>query len=149
MASSTLRKHLFYYTSFELFQLQKQRTDGVPLYPNYDRNGQPAWTSCGLDVCNGHVHDTQDYHYHGDPFGPGCLYSEADYAGGHPPQIGWALDGFRIYGRYTSEGASATGVKLPLDACGGHTHPIDDVNAAGNGTSSPSTPQFGVTPPPF
>lgn len=31
--------------------------------------------SCEVDVCNGHAGKGLDYHLHGDPFGPQCLYS--------------------------------------------------------------------------
>ena len=57
----------------------------------------------------------------GDPFGEKCLYDESDYAGRtHPPVIGYALDGFLLYGRYIS--SSLDGVDVDLDACGGHAH---------------------------
>lgn len=38
----------------------------------------------------------------------------------HPPQIGWALDGFDIHGRHLQE--SNIGYSAPLDDCGGHEH---------------------------
>ena len=109
--------------------------DGVPLLTNYNRNGIYTWTSCELDACNGHVHSGRGYHYHGDPFGPDCLYSEEDYIGvGHPPLIGWSLDGFAIHGRYLSKASAAYGVLMPLDACGGHRHELEGIDAYGNAT---------------
>ena len=63
----------------------------------------------------------EDYHYHGDPFGTKCLYSEADYIGlTHPPIIGYSLDGHAIHGRHTA--TSQEGIDTDLDSCGGHTH---------------------------
>jgi hypothetical protein len=66
-----------------------------------------------------------DYHYHGDPFGSNCMYSSADYTSStaHPPIIGYALDGFPIYGRYLD--TAADGYFTTLDACGGHVHSPD------------------------
>ena len=41
-------------------------------------------------------------HYHGDPYGPSCLYSDSDISNNHPGQWGWGLDGPLIFGRYMS-----------------------------------------------
>jgi hypothetical protein len=38
----------------------------------------------------------------------------------HPPQIGWSLDGYNIYGRHLS--ATNLGYSTKLDDCGGHVH---------------------------
>jgi hypothetical protein len=40
----------------------------------------------------------------GDPFGDLCMYNKSNYGvdSEHPPFIGWAADGFLLYGRYTS-----------------------------------------------
>jgi hypothetical protein len=63
-----------------------------------------------------------DYHYHGDPFGPQCLYSCANYSSlaAHPPLIAYGADGFPVFGRYLSE--AAPGAQVALDDCGGHSH---------------------------
>ena len=81
-----------------------------------------AWDSCEAGPCNSHVGRGGDYHYHGEPFGSSCLYTEADYTGGdpHSKQLGWGFDGFAVYGRYTSPSQEGEGVSL--DACGGHSH---------------------------
>jgi len=98
--------------------------DGVPIYPNYNNRGIFAWTSCEVDRCNAHSGKGEDYHYHGDPFGANCLYSEADYgnspATAHPSVVGFAFDGFTIFGRYTQAGQE--GQSTVLDTCGGHMH---------------------------
>jgi len=98
--------------------------DGVPIFPNYNNRGIYTWTSCEVDRCNSHSGKGEDYHYHGDPYGAKCLYSEADYgnspATAHPSVIGFAFDGFTIYGRYTQAGQEGQGIAL--DVCGGHTH---------------------------
>lgn len=112
--------------------------DGLAMATNYNENGLYQWTSCSLDMCNGRIEGRLDYKYHGDPFGPGCLYSESDYSGEHPPLIGWALDGFAIYGRYLEEGNFALGVHDWLDECGGHTHALAGFDADGAGTYTPT-----------
>ena len=84
-------------------------------------------------MCNGHAGQGFDYHYHGDPFGPQCLYSCANYSSvtAHPPLFGYGLDGVPIFGRHLS--SSALGASVPLDDCGGHVHSgaIDAYIAAG------------------
>ncbi|GMH94843.1 hypothetical protein TrVE_jg9957 [Triparma verrucosa] len=98
--------------------------DGVPMFPNYNNRGQPAATSCEIDRCNAHSGKGDDYHYHGDPFGSKCLYDEDDYGSSpsttHPPLIGFAMDGYGIYGRHTD--ALQEGADVDLDDCGGHVH---------------------------
>ncbi|CAD7966229.1 unnamed protein product [Amoebophrya sp. A120] len=97
--------------------------DGIPMFPNYNNRGLFTWTSCEVDRCNAHSGKGEDYHYHGDPFGTKCLYTEADFTdatNGHPPLIGWSLDGYDVYGRYTK--TTQLGQATALDACGGHEH---------------------------
>ena len=82
---------------------------------------------CETDSCNEHVGQGGGApHLHGDPFGPTCLYSQANYTSlaAHPPLIGWAFDGFPIYGRHLS--TAAPFYSLALDACGGHDHGAGD-----------------------
>jgi len=92
--------------------------NGVPIYPWADNADKSIWQACEADKCNAHAGKGEDYHYHGDPFGPACLY-EATTAD-HPQIIGWGLDGVTIYGRYTR--ADQDNQATPLDSCGGHTH---------------------------
>lgn len=94
--------------------------DGVPIYPAQNNRGVSAWDSCEVDYCNAHSGRGEDYHYHGDPFGTKCAYKASDYSGSHAPLIGYAADGFGIYGRYTT--SSQDGISTDLDACLGHSH---------------------------
>jgi hypothetical protein len=94
--------------------------NGLPIYPNEDNRGETVQQACESDRCMAHVGMGADYHYHGDPFGAGCLYNEKNYTGSHPAIIGWGSDGPTIYGRYTS--ASQDGTDAALDDCGGHAH---------------------------
>ena len=75
-----------------------------------------------LDVCNGHAGRADDYHYHAAPT---CLMAgqAASYWDTHP--IGWALDGFAIFGYNNADGTSAT-----RDAvCGGNTLTVPNAPA--------------------
>lgn len=66
-----------------------------------------------LDVCGGHAGRGDDYHYHVKPV---CMIEQMENAGDHAI-IGWAFDGFPIYGDNNPDGtAIATGV---LDVCNG------------------------------
>lgn len=68
-----------------------------------------------LDNCNGHAGRADDYHYHAAPT---CLMAgqaAANYWDTHP--IGWALDGFAIFGYNDPSGATATRDGV----CGGNT----------------------------
>ena len=100
---------------------------GVPIYPApADDNGCYAWEQCEAGGCNAHVGVLRaDYHYQGDPYGPGCLYTRQNYTDSskkdpHTLQLGWAFDGFGIYGRYVDN--SVLGYDVALDDCGGHEH---------------------------
>jgi len=89
------------------------------------------WT--GFDMCSGHSEMTGDYHYH---FPPSCLISQiGDLSDGHSPQVGWAYDGFPIYGPLgpgglmlmlcTNTNADST---YCLDECSGMEMEIDGVD---------------------
>lgn len=67
-----------------------------------------------------HLYCLVPQHYHGDPYGSSCLYSDADNVNNHPPHWGWGLDGPKIFGRYTA--TAQDGASVALDACGGHSH---------------------------
>jgi hypothetical protein len=94
--------------------------DGVPIYPNEDNRGETVQDSCEADRCMAHVGRGFDYHYHGDPFGHTCMYSEDNATDNHPSLIGFGADGILIYGRYT--GKKQEGFSEDLDTCGGHVH---------------------------
>ena len=99
---------------------------GQVLYPIYDDKGYTSQEMCEVETCNGHAGIGYDYHYHGDPYHhtPGvCMYSPLDYTDsvyGHPPLIGYGLDGYKVYGRHLKE--TNLGYSTALDDCGGHSH---------------------------
>jgi hypothetical protein len=94
--------------------------NGVPIY-DYTSQGtgdptvyDPAADTVAtgeLDLCNGHAGRGDDYHYHASPT---CMIAAMANAG--PSAIlGWAFDGYPIYGATNPDG-SAVGT---LDVCNG------------------------------
>ncbi len=66
-----------------------------------------------LDVCGGHAGRGDDYHYHASPT---CMIEQMDNADDNPI-IGWAFDGYPIYGHDNPDGTPIeTGT---LDVCNG------------------------------
>jgi hypothetical protein len=68
------------------------------------------------DACDGHPQSAGRYHYHN--LTP-CV---DDAEAGHSQLMGYAFDGFGIYGLRGEDGRLLTNVDL--DACHGHTHDI-------------------------
>ena len=94
--------------------------NGVPIFNPCKQGGcQNGDTKVlgELDACNGHAGRADDYHYHAAPT---CLMAgkPASYWDTHP--LGWALDGFAIYGYNDATGAKATRDNI----CGGNTSAV-------------------------
>lgn len=80
--------------------------NGVVFFNPFDANSQDA--SNIMDRCCGHPAPDNTYHYHKYPI---CINSPwADDGKGHSPLIGWAFDGFPIYGPFESDGVLARDV---------------------------------------
>ena len=110
-----------------------------------------------LDLCNGHSGRADDYHYHA---APNCMMADQppNYWDTHP--LGWALDGFAIFGYRDADGTTAT-----RDAnCGGNTKAVQNAPAGYSyhvtdsppyvtnclmGTPSPDLPNQGSKYHPF
>lgn len=87
--------------------------NGVPFFGPYNALGQNAVTHEVFDFCNGHPDQIGAYHYH--EYSP-CI--ESSPPGEHSPLIGFAFDGFPIFGPN-----GTGGVPVPassLDGCHGH-----------------------------
>jgi len=69
-----------------------------------------------LDSCNEHAGRGFDIHYHADPV---CMYN--DTRKGHSQLIGWAADGFPLFGKYNSSHEEPD----DLDRCNGHFEDVD------------------------
>ena len=86
--------------------------NGVVFFGPEDREGKIALENHGLDSCRGHPAPSGVYHYHCTP---GCVHQDA--LNQHSPVIGYAFDGFKIYGLQGENGRSPK----DLDRCNGHT----------------------------
>ena len=89
--------------------------NGVSIFNAQDANSynnQRVWfqdavlnEGQGFDGCNGHPTPMDEYHNH---LNPKCLYNDHD-SSAHSPIIGYAFDGFPVYGTYAYTNADGTG----------------------------------------
>ncbi len=91
---------------------------GAVLFNALDAPGRDAVAHETQDQCQGHPQESGVYHYH---WVSTCLEDKRS-ADGHSALVGYALDGFGIFGRYGEGGALLS--SADLDACHGHSHPI-------------------------
>jgi len=117
-----------------------------------------------FDQCSGHAAESGDYHYH---ITPSCLLDQMgdyDNVAEHSPLIGWAFDGFPIYGPYGPGGDliypcshSSADESACLDECGGtEQYEIDGflyhyhmVGPVGDLVSEPTDPVPGTDMKPY
>jgi hypothetical protein len=98
--------------------------NGVVFFNPFEMEGMNAvegYSEVWLDSCCGHPQQTGVYHYHKYP---SCVRSPfKDDGKQHSPIIGFAWDGFPLYGPYESDGKMAKDLdsKNALDACNGHS----------------------------
>ncbi|MEP3331055.1 YHYH protein [Sedimentitalea sp.] len=96
--------------------------NGVPIY-DYTGGGEMNQTDLAhhqaqhdtlqtqqLDVCGGHAGRGDDYHYHASPT---CMIEQMENAG-DDAIIGWAFDGFPIYGDNNPDGTAIADGDLGL-----------------------------------
>jgi hypothetical protein len=89
---------------------------GSVLFNALDAEGRDAVAHEAQDRCQGHPQPEGQYHYHNLSE---CL---DDSDGGHSALMGYAFDGFGIYGHHGENGEELA--DADLDACHGHTHTI-------------------------
>jgi YHYH protein len=89
---------------------------GAVLFNALDAQGRDAAAHEVLDTCWGHPQQQGQYHYH--TFSS-CM---KDTRSGHSALLGYAIDGFGIYGPRGQNGATLKTANL--DECHGHTHAI-------------------------
>jgi hypothetical protein len=89
---------------------------GVVLFNGLDAGGCDAVAHEMQDSCQGHPQQESEYHYHNLTR---CI---ADPGTGHSNLLGYALDGFGIYGMRGEDGRELS--NADLDICHGHTHAI-------------------------
>lgn len=92
-------------------------TTGSVFFNALDAKGEDAVAHEIQDECQGHPEREGEYHYHNVTT---CI---DDKGNEHSSLVGYALDGFGIYG-YKGEGGKLLTNK-DLDECHGHTHTID------------------------
>ena len=88
--------------------------NGVPFYNPLNKDGQDVSINEIPDDCNGHPDEHGAYHYHKNPV---CIYT--DDPNDHSPLIGYAFDGFPIYGPRDENGVILQ--SLNLDGSHGHS----------------------------
>ncbi|MCQ8877240.1 YHYH protein [Pseudoalteromonas shioyasakiensis] len=75
-----------------------------------------AYTIAAFDDCAGHINLAVGYHYHGEA---GCSQTQVQ-SDGHAAMMGYALDGFGIFGMLNADGNEPS----DLDQCRGHADDI-------------------------
>ena len=91
---------------------------GAVLFNGVDEAGRDAVAHEMQDRCAGHPQQTGQYHYHS--LSPCAAAGTSKTA--HSKLVGYALDGFGIYGLRGVRGKLLT--NADLDVCHGHTHAI-------------------------
>jgi hypothetical protein len=91
---------------------------GAVLFNALDAAGLDAVAHESQDSCQGHPQRDGVYHYHSLTI----CHDDKVLADGHSALVGYALDGFGIYGRLGEGGKPLK--SADLDECHGHTHPI-------------------------
>jgi hypothetical protein len=89
---------------------------GAVLFDALDGEGRDALAHETQDACQAHPQPTGEYHYHS------LTQCIADPGTGHSALLGYARDGFGIYGVRGENGETLT--NADLDECHGHTHTI-------------------------
>lgn len=92
--------------------------NGVVFFNPFDQMAEAdaVWR---LDRCCGHPSPTYQYHYHKYPV---CVNTPwADDGTGHSPLIGFAFDGFPVYGPYEAARVLARDSNNPLNEFNLHT----------------------------
>ncbi len=92
---------------------------GIAIFNGLDGMGRDAAAHEIQDSCNGHPEKNGTYHYHN--LSP-CMKDKSGKQGKHSDLVGYASDGFGIYGQFGENGKSLT--NKDLDVCHGHTHLI-------------------------
>ena len=93
---------------------------GVALFDSLDEPGRDAVAHETQDACQGHPQAGGVYHNHNVS---NCALKELDSASGPSKLIGYAIDGFGIYGPRDENGHALS--SADLDACHGRTSEVE------------------------
>lgn len=91
---------------------------GVVIFSAFDAEGRDAVAHEVQDECDGHPQMSGFYHYHSLS---DCI--EDTSTSGHSSLVGYAFDGYGIYGYYGEDGSEVS--NEDLDGCHGHTHVVE------------------------
>ena len=91
---------------------------GSVFFNALDATGRDAVAYEIQDSCGGHPEMAGTYHYHGLT---SCIADARN--GGHSTPLGYAFDGFGLYGYYGEDGTIVT--NADLGECHGHAHVLD------------------------
>ncbi len=91
---------------------------GARLYNASDADGRDAVAHEVQDACDGHPQNAGQYHYHSVSR---CI-TDARSSTGHSALVGYAADGFGVYGNLGVGGVALT--NADLDECHGHAHDV-------------------------
>ncbi len=94
-------------------------TNGVQIFNALDAGGRDAAAYEIQDSCDGHPERSGTYHYHS---ASACVLEDLDTGTGHSNLVGYAADGFGIYGTRGTNGVDLN--NSDLDECHGHTHKV-------------------------
>lgn len=89
---------------------------GSVFFNALDAEGRDAGAHEEQDSCQGHPDGSNEYHYH---LMTSCI---SDPGTGHSALLGYAMDGFGIYGPRDDSGKAVT--DADLDECHGHTEAV-------------------------
>jgi len=90
---------------------------GSLVFNAFDAEGRDAVAHEVQDECDGHPQLSGFYHYHSLS---DCI---EDSSSGHSALVGYAFDGYGIYGYYGEDGSEVT--NKDLDVCHGHAHAVE------------------------
>jgi len=93
---------------------------GSVLFNALDALGRDALAYEIQDRCDGHPQQAGVYHYH---HASACVLDDHDGGNGHSALIGYAIDGFGLFGPRGEAGVTLS--SGDLDACHGHVHEVD------------------------
>lgn len=93
---------------------------GAAFYNALDDGGRDAVAYEIKDDCGGHPQRAGQYHYHN---APACITDTESGINGHSDIVGYALDGFGIFGKSGENGVEIK--NTDLDECHGHTHTVE------------------------
>lgn len=93
---------------------------GAAIFNALDARGRDAPAHEIQDKCGGHPEQSGQYHYHDLST---CISDTKSGPNGHSDLLGYALDGFGIFGKYDADGKELS--SADLDECHGHTGMVE------------------------